>query len=182
MVDIKIKLDDKIATFITNLKARVKQVTLDDEKAEMPLSKEAEEYCKVLGWMNERVDSDVVTGLSRILTKMTGEKIAVKRKSGKYKALMMVVPLKCPNSHDYTIGEPTLIYSGDCAIDSNQRCGNHLPDWDDGGKPIRKATEGEIDKYFDALTLDMALKTNMKDGDADYIIENFCGRTSITRD
>lgn len=61
---------------------------------------------------------------------------------------LCVVPInKNTNTHDYPMGQPSLVQDGrsERAIRPNGKIGNNLPTWRDG---IRPATNKEIDKLF----------------------------------
>lgn len=155
-MDVTVKIDERLSTFVGELKKRSMAYITEATAKEMPLSKEAKKYKRILKTMSRNCDTDVVHGLCRILSVMTDEEIVLESKSkGGYSKFMVIVPTSCPNGHDYEINDPVLIYRGDQAIDFNHRKGNHLPSM--STKAIRLAKEEEIDKFFDTFTITGAL-------------------------
>lgn len=157
-LEVSVKIDSEISDFVDVLRKEAKEFLLTKGPKEEPLSKEAIKYKKILSSMSRNCDSDVVNGLARILSVMLDESITVKTSGGKggYKKFMVVVPVKNPNGHDYELNDPVCIRHRDMGVDWNLRCGNHLPPI--GGKATRLATEDEIDKYMDTLTITLALQ------------------------
>lgn len=155
MADVSISVPSEITDFIIRLKELSKAERDKRTEKKATISKEAQSYQRILVQMERNCDSDVVAGLAKILTVMTGEKITPKAPASLMHKYVVLVPNGNPNGHNYVVGAPVMVYTRDMGFDGTLMFGNHLPT---GRKDTRLATEEEIDKFFDALTLTLAVK------------------------
>lgn len=178
MAGISIDIPESVTKMIDALKAKASAAIPVSTKA--TLSKEAIQLTKILKNMMGNCDSDVVVGLGKILSVMTGEDIKIpKGSSGKgHVNYRVVVPIgRNPNSHDYLMDTPVMICHGDMGFESTGRIGNHLPAM---GKYLRDANEGEVTSFFDELTLTLSIGCRQRAGDEGAYLKRFASDRGIS--
>ena len=73
-------------------------------------------------------------------------------KEARYKVGMVVVPLSCPNSHDYELNKPCMIIEGNRAIKMDGSYGNNLPVLGLNEEHVRLASVDEIKLFAEAVS------------------------------
>ncbi len=100
---------------------------------------------------------DLISNLTSILI---GEDVAVTMPKVAFKEFLAVVPMANPNSHDYPLGEPTIICGSSVGLRFHSyysrpdelRTGNSLPHKDNELDPsIRLARPDEIKRFIDRI-------------------------------
>lgn len=179
MTEVSVAIPKEVIEYITKLKAKAIEIISTTKGSEAVLSKEGAKYKKILDSMMKNCDGDVVVGLSKILSVMTGESIKpsmTAKGKGHINGLIAVPVGRNPNGHDYPIGQPLMIIHGDMGFEATGRMGNHLPPM---GTALKVASEDEVDAFFDGLALSLAIGARGQ-SDLTRYLHKFSSDRSIT--